>query len=1610
MAKTNYNKHVAKPSEVTASVFSNEENLRYGEIVLCNSIDEPGIYIFTKNDGGETKIQKVNSVENIVLDAAIDTGATDPIVAGDTLYEMVSKLQTQINEISGGGESEAEKVSRIVTGVGLNEDGTYKVIAGDYVGTATSIEDAIAKLDAAITSVAADTLSEAKDYTDSEIETAINALDTEETAGNGEVFVKITEVDGIISGDVKTLSVVKDTVGLKYDLKLGDYVFGNIDIPQDQFLETVTFISAATVQDVAEALSHGITIELGKPYLKFVWKLTSGVVSPTYVDVSGLIDIYTAKDVVLSDTYTGTSYDIHAGTNLEDAVGKITNELTSIEESIQVNEIVSPEKTINVTTASTGTSIDVNIDNDTIVKDETVASQGKLSVKLDVEKTHIDTGYVRTQYTLKSSGSTYGVINDTRDVVVGDQTGFIDVTTEQVSDQEGNRTDKLTISPVIQETINNATGPTINDGNGLVTAWGVKSYIRDGMDGDGIMVGDDNLLQYHPFEYWRGKINFDSQSIEYDTVHEAFYKTDNNMQLLDDALGFDCSGQTVHQYPSARTQDTLLIKDDRTVMDALKTLDKAIDDMDYTANTEENKVFTGITQTNGHVEVTSENLTSRKLAGYGTTADTKVAATQTLGTALGNLQGQIDSMDYTANTSTDKVFTYIQEVDGKVSTSGDLLTNRVITGYAVGTDAKISATDKLGVALGKVQAQIDAMDLGSSADTNQVITDVTQNDGKVSHVYSDVTGRNLRGYAVVNTTDPAATTAKVVTGDTLGQALGKLQGQIDSMDKTTVAEENSLVSDIIQTDGRITATTKHIVDVKLSGYTVGADSSTKITSGDTLGQALGKLQGQVNGLDWTGTTTSDEVFTGITEADGKVSATTALITSKTLSGYTVETITNNAAAASKVASTDTLGKALGKLQGQINAMDLASGANDNKVMTDLTQTDGQLTPTYSNVTSRKLDGYSATADTKVAASQTLGTALGNLQGQIDSMDYTANTSTDKVFTYIQEVDGKVSTSADTVGNRILSDYVIGSDAKLANTDSVKGAFGKLQAQINAMDASTVAEANSIVSDVTETDGKITATTKHIVDVKLSGYTEGSDADITSAMTLGQALGNLQKQINSLDYTANTSTDKVFTYIAEVDGKITTSADTVGSRILSDYVVGSDAKLANTDSVKGAFGKLQGQINAMDASTVAEANSVVSDVTETDGKITATTKHIVDVKLSGYTEGSDADITSAMTLGQALGNLQKQINSMDKTAAAETGKFVRTVAEADGKVSETLGYILDSDVKIISATHSTTNVKEEWKIVNQAGTQLGDSIKIYKDQTLKSVVLSGDTSTTGQWLVFTYILADGSESVVPVDVSKFLVQAEFKSGVTADNSGIVHGVVDSGSESFLTVGANGFKLSGVQTAINNSTQGHNVFSTVKVGTTSLVADSSADTLTITTGNTAITLSPNADGDSFTIGHTDTSSQADISAGSGDFIKSVSLDTYGHVTGMTSGSETTVSTSVSAAGNTASAVLTGVSTGGTHGHALTFTSSNKVYSATTAGDADTLGGTAKGGLLTSVSLEEVASGTDKGKTKVTVTVGGHSESSTVAKVGDADTVDGYHIVVGSTGTTANTIYIL
>ena len=169
-----------------------------------------------------------------------------------------------------------------------------------------------------------------------------------------------------------------------------------------------------------------------------------------------------------------------------------------------------------------------------------------------------------------------------------------------------------------------------------------------------------------------------------------------------------------------------------------------------------------------------------------------------------------------------------------------------------------------------------------------------------------------------------------------------------------------------------------------------------------------------------------------------------------------------------------------------------------------------------------------------------------------------------------------------------------------------------------------------------------------------------------------------------------------------------------------------------------------------------------------------------------------------------------------------------------------------------AALSNENVKEAYKVVSYQGdetaqtvyTQVGDTVKIYKDSSLIESYLGSDADTvnasTGvvtkyayelisnpttkvteeaydalstedkalyqpinsQSLNFVYQLVNGTYSLIKVDVSKFLAESEFKNGLEVSSSGEVSIKVDDNSDEYISVSENGLKLTGIKKALDS----------------------------------------------------------------------------------------------------------------------------------------------------------------------------------------------------------------
>ncbi len=113
-----------------------------------------------------------------------------------------------------------------------------------------------------------------------------------------------------------------------------------------------------------------------------------------------------------------------------------------------------------------------------------------------------------------------------------------------------------------------------------------------------------------------------------------------------------------------------------------------------------------------------------------------------------------------------------------------------------------------------------------------------------------------------------------------------------------------------------------------------------------------------------------------------------------------------------------------------------------------------------------------------------------------------------------------------------------------------------------------------------------------------------------------------------------------------------------------------------------------------------------------------------------------------------------------------------------------------------------NVREAFVLKDKDGNVKGEQINIYKDSALKSVALNG------QKLDFTYILANGSEDTVSVDISTFLAEAEFADGLQV-SEGVVNVKLSDDSESvkYLVIDSvtKAVKIQGIDAAIAAAVQ-------------------------------------------------------------------------------------------------------------------------------------------------------------------------------------------------------------
>ena len=286
--------------------------------------------------------------------------------------------------------------------------------------------------------------------------------------------------------------------------------------------------------------------------------------------------------------------------------------------------------------------------------------------------------------------------------------------------------------------------------------------------------------------------------------------------------------------------------------------------------------------------------------------------------------------------------------------------------------------------------------------------------------------------------------------------------------------------------------------------------------------------------------------------------------------------------------------------------------------------------------------------------------------------------------------------------------------------------------------------------------------------RAQGVESGLDTRLTALEGLmgGEGVGSVADQIK----VAIEALDEEKTG-ASADGFVTVKVTEVDGKLNAVVVTTNDiAKASELDALEDAVGEGFSAEATVAAAIAANKKAIEDEAARAKSAETVNADAIAKLNGDAKTEGSVA---------KAVADAKSAIEGTFKDGDAQTLAALNT--KIAGVAAEAKSY------EVVAITEGLDeNVREAYKLVDEGGTQVGATIKVYKDSALKSVALSGET------LNFTYIKVDGTEETVGVDVSKFLSEAEFKNGLDVVNGEVSVNVGEDTAENknFLDFEADG----------------------------------------------------------------------------------------------------------------------------------------------------------------------------------------------------------------------------
>lgn len=381
------------------------------------------------------------------------------------------------------------------------------------------------------------------------------------------------------------------------------------------------------------------------------------------------------------------------------------------------------------------------------------------------------------------------------------------------------------------------------------------------------------------------------------------------------------------------------------------------------------------------------------------------------------------------------------------------------------------------------------------------------------------------------------------------------------------------------------------------------------------------------------------------------------------------------------------------------------------------------------------------------------------------------------------------------------------------------------------------------------DGEWELLGEYKADIDLSPYLTKVEAADTYATKL-----ELQQEVNRATQAEITEKNRALAAEEQLSKNIDAEKDRAliaerdnFNRIINEIARAEAAEKANTKAIEDEAKRAIEIETALASGMVEEQNRAIEAEEQLQGEILA-----VDAKVSEQ-GGSLTDAINSNTQAiadetaratQAEDNNRNLINAMDtaykaadtatntkldneiiRAKAAEKTNADAIVVEADrNDAQDTLiSNLQSSKVSTVNLVQDPDNELHYTLMVDS--TNAGE-ISIPKDRFLKQAYYDPQKKS----LIFIFVTEDG-EQTVPVDISDLVDTYTAGNGLSLANNKFSI-TIDSTSDSYLTVGANGIKLSGVAAAINKLDTDYKAADTATLSAAKAYTDTKASDITDT----------------------------------------------------------------------------------------------------------------------------------------------------------------------------------